>query len=540
MPHGADPSPRPRAALDELFEHAPAAIGIFRGPRNIVELANPALLRIWRRAHESEVLGQPAFELVPELAGQGFEELLAAVRTHGKRVVGRELPLKVPSGSGEVTRYFDFAYEPLRAADGSTERVLAIGTDVTESVLLRLELTEEADAALRASRERFLAELQTADERKDEFLATLAHELRNPMAAISTALMLLESAGGDSERSARYHETARRQMSHLARMVDDLLDVARITRGKIELRREPAELARLVQDAVAAARPALDARSHQLTVTIDPGAFAISADATRIEQIVANLLSNAARYTEPGGHITVELRHETSRGEPCAALRVRDTGRGIPRDMLLKVFDPFTQVSPSIDRGSGGLGLGLTLVRRLVEMHDGSVEAQSEGEGQGSTFVVRLPLVPEARAREAEEGRHLSRAPAARRILLIDDSDDVREMLKELLESLGHDVSIAEDGLQGVERARELRPDVALVDIGLPGIDGYEVARRLHADDPETPPYTIALTGYGSPEAKARAKAAGFDLHMTKPVDLKKLIELIQRSKPRALRGPHG
>src|SRR5688500_16833211 len=168
MPHGADQSPRPRGALEELFEHAPAAIGIFRGPSNIVELANPALLRIWSRAHESEVLGQPAFELVPDLAGQGFEELLAAVRMHGKRVVGRELPLKIPNGSGFDTRYFDFAYEPLRAADGSTERVLAIGTDVTESVRLRLELTEEADAALRASRDRFLAELQTADERKDE------------------------------------------------------------------------------------------------------------------------------------------------------------------------------------------------------------------------------------------------------------------------------------------------------------------------------------------------------------------------------------
>jgi CheY-like chemotaxis protein len=208
--------------------------------------------------------------------------------------------------------------------------------------------------------------------------------------------------------------------------------------------------------------------------------------------------------------------------------------------MLLKVFDPFTQVSPSIDRGSGGLGLGLTLVRRLVEMHEGSVEAESRGEGQGSTFVVRLPLVRGARVTDAPESRDPSRASALRRVLLIDDSDDVREMLKELLQTLGHEVFIAEDGLQGVARARELRPDVALIDIGLPGIDGYEVARRLRADEPETPPYMIALTGYGSPEAKARAKAAGFDLHMTKPVDLKKLIELIQRSKPRALRGPHG
>jgi len=534
LPHIIDGGPRPRAALEELFERAPVAIGIFTGPSHAVELANPVLLRICRRTHESEVVGRPAFELMPELSAQGFEELLDKVREQGKRVVGRELPVEVQSGDGFDTRYFDFTYEPLRAADGSCDRVLAIGTDVTESVRLRLELTDEADAAVRASRERLLSELQVADERKDEFLATLAHELRNPMAAISTALMLLESAGGDPERSARYHATAKRQMSHLARMVDDLLDVARITRGKIELRREPADLARLVQDAVAAARPALDARSHQVSVTIDSGAFDIQADATRIEQVIANLLSNAARYTEPGGRVAVELRHETLRGEPYGVLSVIDTGRGIPSDMLRKVFDPLTQVSPSIDRGSGGLGLGLTLVRRLVEMHEGTVEAHSEGAGRGSTFVVRLPLVRGARAVPTAERRDTARPTTSRRVLLIDDSDDVRDMLRELLESLGHEVSIAEDGLTGVARAKELRPEVALIDIGLPGIDGYEVARRLRADHPEAPPFTIALTGYGSPEAKAQAKAAGFDLHMTKPVDLKKLIELIQRVKPRA------
>jgi CheY-like chemotaxis protein len=286
-----------------------------------------------------------------------------------------------------------------------------------------------------------------------------------------------------------------------------------------------------VQDALAAARPTIEARSHELTVTIAPGDFRMHADATRLEQIVSNLLANAARYTESHGHITVQLCHETLQGKAFGTLRVCDTGRGIPTAMLLKVFDPFTQVSPSIDRSTGGLGLGLTLVRRLAEMHGGSVEALSEGLGLGSTFIVRLPLIGEPPARAEQQAKRESELPpsSARRILLVDDSEDSREMLRELLETMGHEVFAVEDGLQGVARAEQLHPDIALIDIGLPGIDGYEVARRIRGQDGRSP-FLAALTGYGSPEAKAKATDAGFDLHLTKPVDLKKLLDLVQRA----------
>jgi PAS domain S-box-containing protein len=648
-----------RALLDVIFEQAPVAIAIFRGPKFIVEIANPLTLHVWGRAELSEVIGRPLFEVAPHLAGQGFEDLLTAVRQEGKRTIGREFPLWMSNSATRQRelRYFDFTYEPLSGEAGPSDRIFAIGTDVTQSVRLRLELTEEADAALRASRERaqrvadaaligtweidlasmhvqadrkmlkllglrpgdprdltsyigymaaderarisqliedamqgkddglieaelrwvrpddgrvrwiegrgkvdfdverpcrfygtvaditarkeaelereqLLVTLKTADQRKDEFLATLAHELRNPMAAINTALMLLESSGSDSTKAARYHATAKRQMGNLVRMVDDLLDVARVTRGTIELRKETIDLAQVVQHALASARPVLDARQHELTVTIAPGVLYMHGDATRLEQVITNLLTNAARYTEPGGAITVQLGRELVEGAAVAALRVRDTGRGIPAEMLAKVFEPFTQVSPSIDRSTGGLGLGLTLVRHLVEMHGGSVEAESEGLGLGSSFIVRVPLVPDAAKRSEPPAPPRATPATSRRVLVVDDSDDSREMLRELLESLGHEVFGAEDGVVGATRAIELQPDVALIDIGLPGIDGYEVARRVRAATNGKAQYLVALTGYGSPEVKAKAEAAGFDLHLTKPVDLPALLELVARVDP--------
>jgi len=657
---GLDLPAEQRALLDALLHHAPVAVAIFRGPTLIVEIANPLALRIWGHSDLRAVVGKPLFQIAPDLAGQGFEELLAAVREEAKQVVGREFPLRLlnpRTGQCEL-RYFNFTYEPLSGEGGPSDRIFTIGTDVTESVQLRLELTHEADIALRASRERahrvadaaligtweidlatmlvqadqrmlkllgvrpedprhmqsyvdriaeedrariaqaiddalageddglihadfrwqrptdgveawiegrgkvdfddagrptrfvgtvaditarkeaelererLLVKLQSADQRKDEFLATLAHELRNPMAAISTALMLLESSGLDPEKAARYHATAKRQMGNLVRMVDDLLDVARVTRGTIELRKEDVDLVAIVQHALASARSALDARNHALTVTTASGELRLHGDATRLEQVITNLLTNAARYTEPGGHIAVQLGREQNGDASLATLRVCDTGRGIPAAMLVKVFEPFTQVSPSIDRSTGGLGLGLTLVRRLVEMHGGTVEAESAGLGQGSTFVVRLPLLREVTKQDepAAPATPAKPALATRRVLLIDDSEDLLEMLRELLESYGHDVRTAVDGLEGAARAIELHPDIALIDIGLPGIDGFEVARRVRNASNGAVPFLIALSGYGSPEDKAKAEQAGFDTHMTKPVDLAALLDLVAQA----------
>lgn len=262
----------------------------------------------------------------------------------------------------------------------------------TLRALLRTRTAERRATAL-------ALELQDALERRDEFIAMVAHELRNPMAAISMALSIIELSHSDEIKTTKYHEVARRQMANLVRMVDDLLDVSRITRGTVDLRWEDLDLAALVQNAVNAIQPAIEARGHELSVTAVPGHLFVNADATRIEQVVVNLLNNAAKYTEPGGSVSVGLAREVENGAAMAVLRVRDTGRGIPEHMLEKVFDVFVQVSPAIDRSNGGMGMGLTLVKRLVELHGGTVSAHSDKPGKGSEFVVRLPLTPDAQAR---------------------------------------------------------------------------------------------------------------------------------------------
>jgi signal transduction histidine kinase len=374
--------------------------------------------------------------------------------------------------------------------------------------------------------------LRRADKRKDEFLAMLAHELRNPLAAISTALALLEASDGDPAKDARHRETARRQMRNLVRLVDDLLDVSRITRGLVDLRTEQVDLVSILHSAIGAARPAIESRQHQLELAISSGAFQLKADSTRLEQVVANLLSNAAKYTPPKGTISVQLTREIIQGAPHAVLRVKDTGRGIPMHLLERVFEMFVQVDQTLDRSMGGLGLGLTLVRRLVQMHGGRVEAISSGPGTGSEFVVRLPLADGLGAGEKQEGGPLAtNVLPRRRVLLIEDSEDVRETLKEFLEGLGHEVVVAVDGLEGVAKLLELVPDVALVDVGLPGIDGFEVARRVRAHAECERSYLIALTGYGGPETRAKAERAGFDLYLTKPISIAKLPEMIARSR---------
>jgi signal transduction histidine kinase len=375
------------------------------------------------------------------------------------------------------------------------------------------------------------AELRLADQRKDEFLATLAHELRNPLAAISSALALLDRAS-DPARAAHYRETARRQMNNVVRLVDDLLDVARITRGEVTLRREAVDFASVVQCALTATRESLEARRHDLAVTVRPGGYRMDADGTRLEQVVVNLLRNAAKYTDPGGKISVDLGHDDTGDAPVALLRVRDTGRGIPRAMLERVFDLFVQVSPSIDRETGGLGIGLTLVKSLVAMHGGTVTASSDGRGKGSEFAVRLPLRAENGPRAADGAGAAAKASDGlfrrRRILIVEDSEGVRETLKDLLVELGHEVFVAIDGLQGLMQFKAVRPDVALVDVGLPRIDGFEFARRVRAHRAADRSLLIALTGYGDRVTKARARLAGFDLHLTKPVDLEALPEILR------------
>jgi len=406
------------------------------------------------------------------------------------------------------------------------ERPVRVATLVTAvRAALRARRRQYAARATMEALQLREAELRVADQRKDEFLAMLAHELRNPMAALSVALELLATGEEGSPRATRLHATARRQIQHLVRLVDDLLEISRITRGTFELRRVDLDLRGVFEAAVNDARPLLEARDIVLAVTSTTGSVPIHADATRVEQVISNLLSNAAKFTEPGGRVEISLGVS---GEEALVV-VRDTGRGIPDRMTDQVFEPFVQVDPGLDRAKGGLGLGLTLVRRLVEMHGGRVAASSGGPGRGSTFEVRLPLrvvekklVPSAGHAPLEE-----RGPP-RRVLVVEDSIDVRETLAEFLRSLGHEVELAATGPEGAEKLVAVQPDVALVDIGLPGMDGYEVARTVRERPEGRSLFLVALTGYGGAEVEATALRAGFDVHLVKPVETARLLALIE------------
>jgi len=366
-----------------------------------------------------------------------------------------------------------------------------------------------------------VVELEAADQRKDEFLAMLAHELRNPLAAVTSGLHVLEEVGSRNEPAVRTRATLLRQVGVLTRLVDDLLDVSRITRGKVELRKEPVLLREAVDHAIATLKPLVEERRHELLRELSEEPLWAMADGTRVEQVIWNLINNAAKYTEPGGRITVGLRREGDQ----AVLWVRDTGIGIDPRMLDRVFELFAQVDQSPARSRGGLGVGLTLVRRLVEMHGGAVRARSDGLGRGSEFEVRLPLLREE-ARKFERQKAAA-DPVRKRLLLVEDNPDIGETLRDLLQILGHRVELAGDGLRGVQLALATQPDAALVDIGLPGIDGYEVARRLRATEQGKDIVLVALTGYGRPEDRDRALESGFDAHLVKPVDPEELNRLL-------------
>ncbi|MFL6213138.1 MAG: ATP-binding protein [Blastocatellia bacterium] len=372
--------------------------------------------------------------------------------------------------------------------------------------------------------------LKAADRRKDEFLAMLAHELRNPLAPIRNAAQVLKLIGPADANQQRAREIIERQTQHLTRLVDDLLDVSRITQGKITLAREPLDLATIIYSAVETNRPLIGARRHQLTVIVPPQPLRVEGDLTRLVQVVGNLLHNATKYTDEGGHIWIEA----TMAEGEAVISVRDNGLGIPADLLPDVFDLFTQADRSLDRSQGGLGIGLTLVRQLVELHGGRVEARSEGPGHGSQFIVRLPLLATSSDGRIEESAidHAPSATRALKVLVIEDNLDSAEMLAFMLTLRGHQVRVAHSGAEALEAARAFEPEAVLCDIGLPGMNGYEVAMRLRERRESKPMALIALTGYGQDEDRRRAKEAGFDYHLTKPVEPETLAELLDAVRP--------
>jgi signal transduction histidine kinase/CheY-like chemotaxis protein len=382
--------------------------------------------------------------------------------------------------------------------------------------------------AVSLERERLIGALRDADRRKDEFLAMLAHELRNPLAPVRHALEVFRMRMWQDDVIQRAIASADRQVAHMTRLVDDLLDVSRITRGKVEIKPIPVSLTDLVEGAVQACEPIISQRHHQLTVALPAETLMLNVDPTRMTQVVANLLHNAAKYTPPGGRIQLN----TERQGDELVLSVRDNGIGLRPDMLHRVFDLFVQVDPGSDRAQGGLGLGLTLVRSLVEMHGGTVSARSEGLSKGSEFTVRLPLPPEMPAALALPAMVKAAASARLQplhILLVEDNPDIRETLRDLLELHGHKVEEASDGRSAVELVLSQRPQVALVDIGLPELDGYKVAELVRASAGGADTRLVALTGYGHPEDRKRALEAGFDAHLVKPVSSDDLSQVLKK-----------
>lgn len=373
-------------------------------------------------------------------------------------------------------------------------------------------------------RDRVEETLRDADRRKDEFLAMLAHELRNPLAAVRTATTLLRGGKLGAEEQQWMLQVLDRQVTQLNRLIDDLLDVSRVTRGKIKLKRTRISVTEIVDRAVQVVHPLLENFRHKLSIhgPTDHETLWLDADPSRLEQVIVNLLTNAAKYTPPGGHLHLKYHREGQQ----LCLGVRDNGVGIAPDMLKRIFEMFTQVRHSLDRSEGGLGIGLTVVQRLVQMHGGTVEARSDGEGRGSEFIVCLPLSDAPH--EATPSTPLPRAPVSgKRVLVVDDNRDSAATLALLLSGAGYTTDIAYDGLTALDAAAAFSPDIALLDIGLPGIDGYQLASRLRENPITRDTLLVAVSGYGQPEDRRRSRQAGFHHHLVKPVDPQQLLTLL-------------
>jgi PAS domain S-box-containing protein len=508
--------------LRALVQSCPLAIMLLEPEDGVVRLWNPAAERIfgWR---EDEVLGRP-LPSVPDDRWDEFLRNLQAVLC-GTLPQGMETLRRTKGGE---TIHVSLWTNTVPDEHGRP-RVLTLVADVTAR--------KQIENALRKSDEELrhrVKELAAEDRRKDEFLAMLAHELRNPLGAISNAGYVLGQLDQTPAADARTRDLVAvigRQIRHLSRLVDDLLDVSRFTRGRIELRKREAELRPIVEGAVETTRPMLEEKGHRLTVSLPGEPVYLDADATRIEQVLANLLHNAAKFTDPGGKIelTAEIT-ETDGGQ--VVLRVRDDGQGIEPELLPRIFDLFVQEDRTLARSHGGLGIGLTLVHGLVERHGGTVEAHSGGPGCGSELVVRLPCrrgpaaEPDALRQQPEADE---RGPA--RVLLVEDNLDAAEALAELLRLWGHDVEVAHDGAAAVQSASTRRPDVILLDIGLPGMDGYQVAGALRRLPELQGTLIVALTGYGQESDRQRSARAGFDCHLVKPVDLEELRRLVSTNR---------
>jgi signal transduction histidine kinase/CheY-like chemotaxis protein len=502
-----------------LLLQAPVAAALLTGPDHVYEIANSRYVAMVGR----DVLGKRYMEAFPELRDTELASIIDSVYTLGQPFSTQEMLVRlVDDQTGALQdHFFNFSLEPIRNVRGHVYGMMAIAVDITAHVRARSALEQAYD-----ERARLLDAAQVASRAKDEFLAMLGHELRNPLAPIMTAIevMKVRKVAG-LEREC---EVIERQASHLVTLVDDLLDVSRVVQGKIELKKRRVALADVVANAVEMASPLLEKRRHQLEVQVEPSGFDVYADGTRLAQVISNLLTNAARYTDPGGKIRVSAERSGSE----ALLRVEDTGIGISDEQLPLLFEPFFQGKRSIERAQGGLGLGLALVKSLVDLHGGFVRVESAGIGQGSTFEVGLPLATGARTNPPPPPTGgTSLELEKERVLLVDDSEDIADLFSMFLRQNRISVRSAYDGPSALRIAAEYKPTVAILDLGLPVMDGYELAAKLVEQLGSEAPRLVAMSGYGQRDDLERTRRSGFEAHLIKPVDVAVLLRVLARAE---------
>ena len=510
----------PRADFQALFESAPGLYLVLTPELRIAAVSNAYLRATMTR--RDDIIGRHLFDVFPDNPqdqhATGVRNLTAslnAVLTHrvADAMAVQKYDIRRPesTGGGFEERYWSPVNSPVLDADGNVRYIIHRVEDVTEFVRLQQQ-------------ERKQERLAEESRAKDDFLAILGHELRNPLSPILTALELMRLRGGDT--MLRERMVIERQVKHLMKLVDDLLDLSRVSQGKLQLVKQPVDIARVIVKATELASPMVLNSQHQLVVTDPAPGIIVEGDETRLAQVVANLLNNAAKYSEPGGRIALAAVTDGA----DVVITVKDGGMGIPPALLPHVFDLFVQEQRALSRSSGGLGIGLAIVKNLVQMHGGSVSVHSAGTGLGSEFSVRLPLAKTVAAQPTVVTPSLDTSRARRaRILIVDDNRDATELLDEALRASGHATHVAFDGLSAVEIAQAIAPDVAIIDIGLPILDGYEVARQLHKLTQLGHIKLIALTGYGHESDKEQSRAAGFHEHLVKPVDLDALTALLDR-----------
>jgi len=495
-----------RARFAQLFEQSPSFMAVLRGPEHVFEIANPAYLEL---VQHREILGKTLVEALPEAKQQGYVELLDMVFTTGKAfsASGATFTQQAGPDAPGTTRYLDFVYQPILDGGGTVVGIFVEGFDATDRVSAELALRE-------------------ADQRKDEFLAMLAHELRNPLAPIRSSIELLQRIpASDDPRAARAQDIIERQCARLAEIVDDLLDLSRIDSGNIQLKRDRVDVAQVIERAVARHASAIRDRRQQLQLDVPRERLRVLADADRLTQVVANLIGNASKFTQAAGTLRIAA---AAQPDDCVEIVVADDGPGIEPALQPQLFDLFDRPAGNERKATQGLGTGLALVSRLTRLMGGSVGVRSDGAGKGSTFTLRLPLADAPASGTAAAGDQPASAERQPRLLVVDDNVDAADAIGTLLTLNGFTVETAHDPQSAMERAIASDPDVVLLDIGLPGMSGYELAREFSRHPVVSRAKLIALTGYGQPGDTEQAKAAGFAGYLVKPVDVDQLRERIE------------